>query len=103
MPRIGERFSFDLTWRQELGLDSVIDSTHDWFQREIEELVQSVVKLDRKSEDYHVKRIIEEIDKLELARLEATRLREKMLEIEKKFKSLSKEVSELIHDTATKP
>ena len=95
MPRIGERFIFDLTWRQQLGLDSVIPSTHDWFEEEIEGLVQAVVKLDRKTEDYHRKRIMEQINKIEAVRLDALKLRVKVLEIAKKIESLYKEVGNL--------
>lgn len=87
MPRIGEPLTFDLTWRQELGLDSVCPSTHDWFKSEVDSLIQAVVKLDRTREDYFVKRIMLAIDQLESSRLEVLELKRKLAEFENKVKA----------------
>lgn len=91
MPRIGEKLSCELTWQQELGVEPINPSTHDWFQSEIDGLVQAVVKLDRVTEDYCVKRIMSAVDQLESSRLEVLELKRKLTEFEDKVRAFAKD------------
>lgn len=76
--------------RQELGLDSVVPSTHDWFQNEVDGLVEAISDRNKDRVDYIKKRIISAIDELESAHLETFELKRKLVEVENKVKDLAK-------------
>jgi len=80
MPRLGEKFSFELTWQQELGIDPVVPSTHDWFVGELDGLVQAILNKNKEAEDYYRKRIMSQIDQLEKERVFLFELNKRMAE-----------------------
>lgn len=100
MPKLGERFAYELTWRQELGIESVVPSTHDWFVGELDGLVQAVLNNNKEAESYYRKRIMQQIDQLEKERVILLGLKNRMKESLVKVDAAIKESQKILADNA---
>ena len=79
---MGEKFTFDLTWQQELGIESICPSDHGWFKEELKGLVEAAANNNQERVDYFKERILSQVGELVKSCQNGVKTEKKLHEIE---------------------